>query len=59
MQNLKEFYILGLPIETSIGEIHFVKVRDFPQFAMYQNLLLINKEKIIKLLADGNEQDIA
>lgn len=59
MINDKNFYILGLPIDTSLGQCHFIKIRDFPQFALYQKLLLINKDCIINLLTNGNEQEIA
>jgi len=49
MKNLKEFYILGLPIDTPFGKCHFVKVKEYPDFLIYQNLLSISKDKILSI----------
>ncbi len=32
MQNIEEFYILGLPIQTDIGDAHFIKIKDYPDY---------------------------
>lgn len=56
MFDLKEFYILGLPIETELGELHFVKIKDMPMFAQYQNILTISKDKIIYLFLGFDEK---
>ena len=57
MQDIQDFYILGLPIDTSIGKCHFVKVRDYPDFLVFQRLLLINKDKMMKIFKDNSDCD--
>ena len=47
MLNLRQFYILGLPIETPIGMCHFVQVKDFPDLCNYLNILSTSRLKII------------
>lgn len=49
MQNFKEFYILGLPIQTPIGDAHFVKIKQLPDFSLYQNIITVNKDKIVAM----------
>lgn len=48
MQDVKEFYILGLPIETPIGNCKFIKVKDYPNCFAELNVLAITKDQIIQ-----------
>ncbi|MEM5009246.1 hypothetical protein WKH57_00865 [Niallia taxi] len=47
MKNVEEFYILGLPIDTEIGECGFIKVKDYPDYFMDLQIVSMNKGKII------------
>ncbi|MEI2464993.1 hypothetical protein [Niallia taxi] len=47
MKNVEEFYILGLPIDTEIGECNFIKVKDYPDYFMDLQIVSMNKGKII------------
>jgi hypothetical protein len=51
MLNAKELYILGQPIETDIGKLHFVKVKDYPRLLRYAPYLDIEKLDILKAIA--------
>lgn len=60
MQNYKEFFILGLPIDVeNIGKAHFIKIKELPQFYLYQNVLTINKDKIIQMYKNQNMDEEA
>lgn len=48
MQDIKEFYILGLPIETPIGNCSFVKVKEYPELFTQLNVISITKDQIIQ-----------
>jgi len=51
----KSFYILGLPIKVEdVGEAHFIKVKELPKFIPYQNILTINKDRIIQMYKEQN-----
>ena len=62
MKNLEEFYILGLPIETDIGECRFVKVKEYPNLAQDLQIMSLSKDHIVNLICsqskDSNEQII-
>lgn len=47
MENIKQFYILGQPIETKLGTIRFIKVKEYPQFAELLGYLLIEKNELL------------
>lgn len=47
MEAIKEFFILGLPVETDFGKIHFIKLRDYQTHFMDLELMSWNKAKII------------
>lgn len=51
MLNAKELYILGQPIETEIGKLHFVKVKDYPKLLRYVPYLDVEKLDILKAVA--------
>lgn len=47
MKNLKEFYIIGEPIETDIGLCDFIKVKEYPDFAFELQTISLNKLHLI------------
>jgi hypothetical protein len=47
MMDAKEFYILGLPIDTEIGECHFLKVKEYPDYFMDLQIVSMSKEQLI------------
>lgn len=51
MENIKELYVLGQPIDTKIGQLHFVKVKDYPKFVKYTPYLELDKITILKAIA--------
>ena len=55
MKDIPEFYILGLPIETEIGLVDFIKVKEYPDY--YQDLYLfsMSKEELIYRLSEVNK----
>lgn len=50
MDNVKELYILSEPIETEIGNIDFLKVRDYPRLMQYIPYLEIEKFEVLTFL---------
>lgn len=57
MNDLRDFYILGLPIETSIGECHFIKIKDYYKFAQYLNLVRMSRDEIAYSLFSANQTE--
>ena len=57
MKNLEEFYILGLPIETEIGECKFIKVKDYPNVAQDLSVVSLSKDHIINLLCTKQSKE--
>lgn len=56
MRDIKDFYILGLPIDTEIGQCNFIKVKEYPDIAMLLNHLLITKQHIINIYLEYPEK---
>lgn len=58
MMDIPEFYILGLPIETEIGECNFLKVREYPEYFMDLQVVALTKihiyNKYHELNKDGS-----
>jgi len=52
MHDIKEFYILGLPIETEIGQCNFIKVKDYPDISVLMSHILITKQHIINIYSE-------
>lgn len=52
MQNIKDLYILGMPIETPIGEFRFLKVHEFPKFIIYTPYIQLYKFEIINKIKE-------
>lgn len=51
MLDVKELYVLGQPIETDIGNLHFVKVKDYPKLLRYVPYLDAEKYEVLKAIA--------
>lgn len=49
MENLKEFYIYGIPIDTKVGKLHFMTVREYYDFIKegYLNSLVLTKDDLL------------
>jgi hypothetical protein len=47
MKDIKEFYILGLPIDTDIGQCEFIKVKEYPDYFADLQIMSLNKLHII------------
>lgn len=43
MDNIKDLYILGLPIDTPVGKLYPVKVHEYPAFIQHINTLVLDK----------------
>lgn len=50
MENIKEFYIIGEPIDTRIGTLHPIKVKDYPYFIQHINTVLFDKRDLLFFL---------
>jgi hypothetical protein len=55
MMDIKEFYILGLPIQTEIGECHFLKVKEYPDFFMDLQVVSLTKNQLINKYHELNK----
>ena len=61
MQNIKDFYIRGIPIQVPIGIIHFITMSEYEDIYKYQKLLFYSKEDLhdtIEELLDTTKEDI-
>jgi hypothetical protein len=47
MMDIKDFYILGLPIETELGLVRFLKVKEYPDYFSDLQIISINKNNLI------------
>ena len=52
MRNIPELYILGKPIDTDIGKLHFIKVKDYDGLLERLNILLLEKNDLINLFKE-------
>ncbi|TCJ01084.1 hypothetical protein [Cytobacillus praedii] len=55
MMNLQEFYILGEPIETELGECNFLTVKEYPNYFMDLQVVALTKNHIIGKYSDLNK----
>ncbi|NUJ16866.1 hypothetical protein FKN04_09695 [Bacillus glycinifermentans] len=46
-ENSQELFILGIPIDTPIGKCHFLKMKDYNDYAAYLNLIKMSKNEIV------------
>ncbi|PAD70726.1 hypothetical protein CHH83_02665 [Bacillus sp. 7586-K] len=57
MKNIPEFYILGRPIETDIGEINFIKVGEYPDYFSDLQMISMSKDEIIYKYSSINKNN--
>lgn len=50
MEDIKDFYFLCEPIETKLGKLRYIKVKEYPEFIKYIHLLSLQKFEILKLV---------
>lgn len=55
MIDLQEFYILGLPIDTDLGECEFLLVREYPDYFSDLQLMALTKEHIVNKYNEINK----
>lgn len=55
MEDIRDFYILCEPIDTRIGKLHFLKVKDYPKLLRYSSYLLLEKDEIVKAIKEFDE----
>lgn len=55
MMDMKEFYILGLPVDTPIGHCNFLKVKDYPDYFMSLQIVGLTKNHIISKYSELNK----
>lgn len=55
MMDIKEFYILGLPIETELGNCEFLRVKEYPDYFMDLQVVSLTKNHIISKYSDLNK----
>jgi hypothetical protein len=54
MKDIKDFYILGMPIETKIGDCHFLKVKEYPDYFLDLQTISLSKLQIINKYEESN-----
>lgn len=59
MQNVLDFYILGLPIDTDIGQCHFLQVKDYPDYYIHLQVIGITQYELLKSYGDDKSFDKA
>jgi hypothetical protein len=55
MMDIKEFYILGLPIKTDIGECQFIRVKEYPDYFMDLQVVSLTKLHLINKYSEINK----
>lgn len=55
MEYSKDFFILGTPVSTEIGECHFIKLKDYPQYVNDLSQIAQSKEEIIYNFQNQNK----
>lgn len=55
MMNHKDFYVLGLPIDTEIGQVHFLKVKDYPDYFLDLQSIGMSRLEIIHRYSEINK----
>lgn len=55
MEYSKDFFILGTPISTDIGECHFIRLKDYPQFVNDLSQMVKSKSEIIAEFQENNK----
>lgn len=57
MENIPEFYILGLPVETELGLIYPIKVKQYLKLAKYIQILSLEDWQFKKMINFDNIND--
>jgi hypothetical protein len=55
MINLKEFYIIGEPIDTHIGKCDFIRIKDYPSYFMDLQIISWSKNQIHYKYAEASK----
>lgn len=55
IKDIKDFYVLGLPIQTDIGYCHFIKVKEYPNYFHDLHLFSLSKDEMIYQFVKINE----
>lgn len=50
MDNIKELYVLDRPIKTRIGNMHFFKVKEYPEMMQYTPYVSMQKDEFVNML---------
>lgn len=55
MMDIPEFYILGLPIQTELGDCNFLLVKEYPDYFMDLQVVSLSKLQIIHKYSELNK----
>lgn len=58
IEDIEDYYILGLPIRTNLGDCHFLKVKDYPNFSQDLQVVGMTKDHFINLIYQSNNKEI-
>lgn len=58
MMDILDFYVLGNPIETDLGECRFLTVKEYPKFLSDLQLLSMSKNEIIYNMYKADKQGV-
>lgn len=58
MKDIKEFYILGQPIETEIGKVHFLKVKEYPDYFLDLHTVALTHLQLVYKYIDMNKTGV-
>lgn len=56
MDNIKELYCLGKPLETELGEIHFIKVGDYDKLMRFVPYINMDKNELLMSIAKYDKE---
>lgn len=54
---MEDFFILGLPIETDIGNCHFLKVKDYPRLKQHLDVISLTRQHYINNITTSNKDN--
>lgn len=57
MENIKEFYIIGDPIDTELGALYPIRIKDYPYFIKHINTVLFDKRDLLFFLNGAAAQN--
>ncbi|MED1123316.1 hypothetical protein [Bacillus atrophaeus] len=55
MNDFKDFFFLGKPINTEIGELDFIRLKEYPDYISALNMMKMSKKEIIREHSKFNE----